>query len=173
MGASSYQSSKSEIEVLERKKRQTPKGKTPEEEMEEVVESLVAEGYSRDEAKAFVAKSYKEKEQVITPEILDEIGLAPEEIGSPIKAGILTGLAFAISAVVPIVPFIIENKYTALGISIVCTLVALFGVGVIKTIFSRKNWIRSGLEMTAIGASAAAITFLIGRLTDILLPGSL
>jgi len=33
-----------------------------------------------------------------------------------------------------------------------------------KTIFSRKNWMRSGLEMMLIGASAAAITYVIGTL---------
>jgi len=33
-----------------------------------------------------------------------------------------------------------------------------------KTIFSRKSWFRSGLEMMVIGASAAAITYMIGTL---------
>jgi VIT1/CCC1 family predicted Fe2+/Mn2+ transporter len=40
----------------------------------------------------------------------------------------------------------------------------LFGVGAMKTIFSRRNWVRSGLEMMSIGASAAAITYVIGTL---------
>jgi VIT1/CCC1 family predicted Fe2+/Mn2+ transporter len=37
-----------------------------------------------------------------------------------------------------------------------------------KTIFSRKNWVRSGLEMMVIGASAAAITYMIGTLFSLI-----
>jgi VIT1/CCC1 family predicted Fe2+/Mn2+ transporter len=48
--------------------------------------------------------------------------------------------------------------------SIVGTVATLFGVGAMKTIFSRRNWVRSGLEMMAIGASAAGITYIIGTL---------
>ncbi|MFB0504615.1 MAG: VIT1/CCC1 transporter family protein [Candidatus Bathyarchaeia archaeon] len=49
-------------------------------------------------------------------------------------------------------------------ISVVATVSTLFGVGAMKTMFSRKNWVRSGLEMMIIGASAAAITHMIGTL---------
>jgi len=43
-------------------------------------------------------------------------------------------------------------------------LASLFGVGAMKTIFSRKSWTRSGLEMMIIGASGATITYVIGAL---------
>jgi VIT1/CCC1 family predicted Fe2+/Mn2+ transporter len=42
-------------------------------------------------------------------------------------------------------------------------------VGALKTIFSRKSWIRSGLEMMVIGASAAAITYIIGTLFSLII----
>ena len=51
----------------------------------------------------------------------------------------------------------------AMIISVIATLAALFGVGAMKTIFSRKNWVRSGLEMMIIGACASAITYMIGK----------
>jgi len=55
----------------------------------------------------------------------------------------------------------------ALVVSVVATVDALFGVGAMKTIFPRKNWIRSGSEMMIIGASAAAITYMIGTLLHV------
>ena len=56
------------------------------------------------------------------------------------------------------------SSWDALMASIIGTVATLFGVGAMKTIFSRKNWVRSGLEMMVIGVSAAAITYMIGTL---------
>ncbi len=169
MGASSYQSAKSELEVMEREQdRRSMRGKTPEEEKEELIKFYQAEGFKRGEAEAIVARISRKKEFPVQTDILDELGLAPEELGNSVKAGILTSLAFALSALVPLLPFALPgiDPWNALVISIVVTLTTLFGVGAIKTIFSRKNWIRSGLEMMVIGASASLITFVIGYFAD-------
>ena len=167
MAAGAYQSSKSELEVLEREsQKEEIKGRTPEEEKEQLISFYETEGYTKDEAEAIVKRITDEKEFSINTDTLKEIGLAPEEIGSPIKAGILCGLSFGISAIVPILPFAFKTltAIDALKISIVATMASLFGIGAMKTIFSRKNWIRSGFEMMIIGASASAITYIIGAL---------
>lgn len=167
MAAGAYQSSKSELEVMEREsQREKIKGRTPEEEKEELVRFYQSEGYTSAEAESIVERIVKEKEFSIEMGTLEELGLAPEEIGNPIKAGVLCGLSFGISAIIPIFPFALKALSTmdAMKFSIIATLASLFGVGAMKTIFSRKNWIRSGFEMMVIGASAAAITYLIGTL---------
>jgi len=167
MAAGAYQSSKSELEVLEREsQKEEIKARTPEEEKEQLISFYKTEGYTKDEAEAIVKRITYEKEFSINTDTLKEIGLAPEEIGSPIKAGILCGLSFGISAIVPILPFAFKTltAIDALKISILATMASLFGIGAMKTIFSRKNWIRSGFEMMIIGASASAITYLIGTL---------
>ncbi|MFQ5821071.1 MAG: VIT1/CCC1 transporter family protein [Candidatus Heimdallarchaeota archaeon] len=168
MGVSSYQSTKSELEVLEREQeREVTKGKAPAEEREELIKFYQTEGFKKGEAEAIVARILSQQEQPMHADILDKLGLVPKEIGNPSKAGFLTGLSFAISALIPIIPFVLDiDPLICLGISVVITLAALFGVGAMKTIFSRKNWIRSGLEMMVIGASAAVITFVIGYLAD-------
>ena len=106
MAAGAYQSSKSELEVMEREsQRETVKGRTPEEEKEELVRFYQSEGYTSAEAEAIVERIAKEKEFSIEMGTLEELGLAPEEIGNPIKAGVLCGLSFGISAIIPIFPF--------------------------------------------------------------------
>jgi VIT1/CCC1 family predicted Fe2+/Mn2+ transporter len=165
MAVGSYQSSKSELEVLERKSRskQAKKGKTPEEEKEELVKFYEAEGFKRTEAEAIVDRVVKESGLPLQTSDLEELGLAPKELGSPVKAGVLCGVFFGLGALVPILPFVLPlNIWEALIASVIGTVATLFGVGAMKTIFSRKNWIRSGLEMMLIGASAAAITYVIG-----------
>jgi predicted membrane protein (TIGR00267 family) len=172
MAVGSYQSSKSELEVLEREgnRKKVKKGKTPEEEREELIKFYEAEGFKRGEADAIVDRIAKEKEQPLQVEALEKLGLAPEELGKPIKAGVLCGVSFGLAAMVPILPFALPiDIWDAIIASVIGTVATLFGVGAMKTIFSRRNWVRSGLEMMAIGASAAAITYLIGTLFSMII----
>jgi VIT1/CCC1 family predicted Fe2+/Mn2+ transporter len=46
--------------------------------------------------------------------------------------------------------------------AVIASIASLFAVGASKAIFTRKSWIRSGLEMMAIGTLAAAATYVIG-----------
>jgi len=168
MAAGAYQSSKSELEVLEREsqRKKVKKGRTPEEEREELIKFYQEEGFKRGEAEAIVNRITIQKELPAQTSTLEELGLAPKELGNPVKAGILCGVSFGLAALVPILPFAFQalSCMDALIISIVATVATLFGVGAMKTIFSRKSWVRSGLEMMVIGASAAAITYLIGKM---------
>ncbi|MHA1946881.1 MAG: VIT1/CCC1 transporter family protein [Candidatus Hodarchaeales archaeon] len=168
MATGSYISSKSELEVFEREsqRRKAKKGKTIEEERRELIRFYLTEGFKKEEAEAMAARIIERKELPNSMDTLEELGLAPEEIGNPLKAGILTGISFALGALVPILPFAFEavSSVDALIASIVGTVLTLFGVGAMRTIFSRKNWFRSGLEMMAIGTSAAAVTYVIGTL---------
>jgi VIT1/CCC1 family predicted Fe2+/Mn2+ transporter/rubrerythrin len=172
MAVGSYQSSKSELEVLEREgqRKKVKKGKTPEEEREELIKFYESEGFKRGEADAIVDRVIKEKELPLQATTIEQLGLAPEELGNPVKAGVLCGVSFGLAALVPILPFALPiDIWDAMIASVIGTVATLFGVGAMKTIFSRKNWVRSGLEMMAIGASAAAITYLIGTLFSMII----
>jgi VIT1/CCC1 family predicted Fe2+/Mn2+ transporter/rubrerythrin len=167
MAVGSYQSSKSELEVLEREgqRKKAKKGKTLEEEREELIKFYEAEGFKRGEAEAIVDRVVKEKELPLQATAIEQLGLAPEELGKPAKAGVLCGVSFGLAALVPILPFVLPiGIWDAMIASVIGTVATLFGVGAMKTIFSRRNWVRSGLEMMGIGASAAAITYVIGTL---------
>jgi predicted membrane protein (TIGR00267 family) len=171
MAVGSYQSSKSELEVLEKEsqRKKVKKGTTAEEERDELIKFYEAEGFKKGEAEAIVDRIVKKKELPTQVGTLEELGLAPEELGSPVKAGVLCGISFGLAAMVPILPFAFPvSSWDALIASIIATMATLFGVGAMKTIFSRKNWVRSGLEMMVIGASAAAITYVIGTLFSLI-----
>ena len=167
MAVGSYQSAKSELEVLEResRRRRIGTGKTPEAERQELMNSFEAEGFKKEEAEAIVDRIIKEKELSLQATTIEQLGLAPEELGNPVKAGVLCGVSFGLAALVPILPFVLPiGIWEAVIASVIGTVATLFGVGAMKTIFSRRNWVQSGLEMMGIGASAAAITYVIGTL---------
>jgi VIT1/CCC1 family predicted Fe2+/Mn2+ transporter len=165
MGAGSYLSSKSEKEVTEKESERKgikKKRRTPEEEREELVKFYQARGFKRQEAEAIAGRVALELESKATYTIGEEVGLTSEESWPPIKAGILTGLSFAIVSSIPILPFAFMEVTPAVMTAVIASVATLFGVGASKAIFTRKNWIRSGLEMMAIGTLAAAATYAIG-----------
>ena len=167
MAAGSYESAKSELEVLEKESRrkQVKACKTVGGEREELVRFYESEGFERGEAEAIADRVIKENEPPLQTEHLESLGLAPKELGNPLKAGALTGLFFCLAALVPIFAFTFPlDVFDALMISVIASVITLFGVGVLKTIFSRRNWFWSGLETMAIGAAAAGITYVIGSL---------
>jgi VIT1/CCC1 family predicted Fe2+/Mn2+ transporter len=172
MAAGAYQSSKSELEVLERQSLSAKvEGRTPGEERKKLIEFYESEGYSKSEAEALFERVADLEDAPIKASTLEELGLSPEEVGDPVKAGVLCGVSFGLAAIVPLFPFVFRSLLAgeALIVSIIVTLASLFGVGAMKTIFSRKNWINSGLEMMIIGASASAVTYMIGILFSLIL----
>jgi len=166
MGAGAYLSSKSEKEVTEKESER--KGiksiGTPEEEREKLIKFYQAKGFKRREAEAItdrVASGIESREMYTVGE---EIGLTSEVGWPPVKAAILTGLSFAIASVVPILPFAFMEVTPAVITATIASIASLFGVGASKATFTRRSWIRSGLEMMSIGTLASVATYAIGLL---------
>jgi VIT1/CCC1 family predicted Fe2+/Mn2+ transporter len=166
MGAGAYLSSKSEQEVTEKEKERKGirKRRTPEEERAELVRFYQEQGFKKPQAEAIAGRVSARMERETEYTIGEEVGLTSEEAWPSWKAAVLTGLSFAIASVVPILPFAILAITPAAITAAVASVVALFGVGASKAIFTRKSWVTSGLEMMAIGTVAAAGTYAIGLL---------
>jgi len=164
MGAGAYLSSKSEKEVTEKEgeRKGIRKKRTPEEEKEELVRFYQVRGFKIQEAEAIASRVASGMEARSEYTIGEEVGLTSEESWPPIKAGILTGLSFAVVSIIPVLPFAFMEVTPAVITAVIASVATLFGVGASKAIFTRKSWIRSGLEMMAIGALAAAATYAIG-----------
>jgi VIT1/CCC1 family predicted Fe2+/Mn2+ transporter len=169
MGAGSYLSAKSEKEVTEKESdRKGIKRKgTPEEEKEKLIRFYQARGFKKREAEAVadrVAQQVASKESYTLGE---ELGLTSEESWPPTKAALFTGLSFAIVSLVPILPFAFMGVNPAVILAAIASITCLFIVGASKAIFSRKSWIRSGIEMMAIGALASVATYAIGLIIPV------
>jgi VIT1/CCC1 family predicted Fe2+/Mn2+ transporter len=164
MGAGAYLSSKSDKEVTEKEgeRKGIRKKGTPEEEREELVRFYLARGFKRQEAEAVASRVSTGMELTSEYTIGEEIGLTSEEAWPPIKAAAFTGLSFAIVSLIPILPFAFMGVNPAVITAAIASIACLFGVGASKAIFTRKSWLRSGVEMMAIGTLASLATYGIG-----------
>ena len=99
-----------------------------------------------------------------------ELGLTGEHAeGSPFQGAMIMGAAFGMGAVVPILPYLLLGIETAVYVSVAATSAVLFGIGVLKARWTRRGWLRSGLEILALGAVAGVAGYFFGNL----LPGLL
>jgi VIT1/CCC1 family predicted Fe2+/Mn2+ transporter len=169
MGAGAYLSAKSEKEVTEKEsdRKGIQRRGTPEEEKEKLVRFYQARGFKRQDAKAVADRVAQQVESRESYTIGDEVGLTSEESWPPTKAALFTGLSFAVVSLIPILPFVFMEVNPAVITAAIASIACLFIVGASKAIFSRKSWVRSGLEMMAIGALASAATYAIGLLIPV------
>jgi VIT1/CCC1 family predicted Fe2+/Mn2+ transporter len=163
MGAGAYLSAKSEKEVIEKESdRKGLRGNLPrDEEPQTLATYYEARGFTRRESEAIADRVASEMRTRAMYTLGEEVGLTSEESWPPIKAALSTGLSFAVASTIPVIPFAFMEVTHAVVTSIIASIACLFGVGASKAIFTRKNWIRSGIEMMAIGTLASAASFLV------------
>ena len=103
--------------------------------------------------------------------VREELGLDPQELGSPWGAAGSSFIAFTAGAILPLLPFLIGSGEQPALWSAALSALALFGVGGAVSIFTGSGVFRSGLRMLLIGLLAAAATFGIGRLLGVAVAG--
>jgi predicted membrane protein (TIGR00267 family) len=164
-----YQAHKAEMEVLIREGKKNRLNKnTINEERKQLLEFYYSEGYSEEEASLLI-NSLEVNRSSSIENAINKLGLSSREYGDSTRNGIISGISFGIAALIPILPFLVRSLglEKALMISICGTLISLFCIGAAKSIFSRKKWLRSGLEVMIFGAFASIVTFIIGNIVSI------
>ena len=139
----------------------------PDEEAKELALIYEARGLGWDEAKRLADSMIADPERGLDTLAREELGLNPEELGSPFGAAAFSFLSFAAGALIPLLPFLFGRGPSMLVISITLTGLSLFGVGSTLSLFTGRSALRGGVRMLLIGAAAGALTFAIGRLLGV------
>lgn len=134
----------------------------PEEEREELELIYQAKGVEPEEAKAVVDHIMSRPDVALDTLAREELGLNPGSLGSPWVAAGSSFLAFALGALLPVIPFFVGGGTAAVVTAAAVSLLALFAVGAVLSVFTARPAGRSGLRMALIGALVATATFLVG-----------
>ncbi len=135
----------------------------PEEETEELALIYQARGLPREDAMRLATQLTADPAQALDTLAREELGLNPEDLGSPWGAALFSFSAFAAGASIPLLPFLVASGPQSLVIAITLTALALFGVGATLSLFTGRNAWWSGTRMLGIGVAAGAVTYLIGK----------
>ncbi|TMH61140.1 MAG: hypothetical protein E6H55_10350 [Betaproteobacteria bacterium] len=136
----------------------------PDAEAQELALIYKAKGLSGAEAQRVAKQLVADPEHALDTLAREELGLNPDELGSPWGAAISSLLSFALGAAVPLLPFAFGAGARALPIAGLLTAIALFAVGATLSLFTGRAAVFSGTRMLLLGSLAAAVTFAVGRL---------
>lgn len=135
----------------------------PEEEAAELALIYAAKGIPKEEAVNLSKRLLEDPDRALDTLAREELGLNPDELGSPAMAAIASFAAFSAGAIIPLAPYVFSSSGQALAESIGLTCTALFGVGATLSLFTGRQALYGGLRMLGIGAMAGAATYFIGH----------
>ena len=141
----------------------------PEEEAEELALIYQARGLPRDDAVRLATQLTADPARALDTLAREELGLNPDDLGSPWGAALFSFAAFALGASIPLLPFLFASGVKSMVIAIALTAIALFGVGATLSLFTGRNAWWSGARMLGIGCAAGAVTYLIGKVLGVTL----
>lgn len=168
MAAGEWISMTAQREALEQElaREQDHLDRYPEDERSHIEDILVKAGLTAETA-AMVSSELSDKPR----ENLDfharvELGIDPEELGSPLLAAVASFIAFAVGALVPLVPWLLPLGAPILLTGLFSGL-ALFAAGAGLSRFTPRGALYSGTRQLLVGVVAAALTMTIGGLVGV------
>ncbi len=169
MAAGEYISMQSQRELFERQieLERAELEAMPGEEQKELAALYVAKGFPRAEAEQVAARMFEDPETALDALVREELGLDPDELGSPWGAAAGSFLAFCAGASVPVIPYLFGGGTVIFFASFGFSLVALFGVGAAVSLLTGRSLLFSGFRQLGIGAAAAAVTYVVGTVIGV------
>ncbi len=167
MGAGAYLGTRAETEVMrgELDEVRAEAAAKPYVMQQGLLEQLAEEGLDRERAYRVVKLLSSAPEALLTTATVKMFGLGGTVLaGNAAIDGALMGVAFAVGAVVPLLPYILFTApHEGLAAALAATALTLFAVGYLEgwLAHSRRRW-RSGLHFLLVAMGAAAIGYLIG-----------
>jgi VIT1/CCC1 family predicted Fe2+/Mn2+ transporter len=167
MAAGEYTSMRSQREMFEYQigLEKDELNEYPDEEAEELALIYEARGMPLERAREVSKELMRNPKHALDVLAREELGLNPEDLGSPLAAAIFSFVAFAAGAVIPLLPFILgATGKSALITAAACAGVALMSVGGALSLFSGRSAVYGALRMLLIGGGAGTVTYFIGAL---------
>jgi VIT1/CCC1 family predicted Fe2+/Mn2+ transporter len=145
------------LEALELKEK-------PHEEREELVLLYRAKGLDPAQAAQVADRIMADPDVALNTLAREELGLDPDELGSPWRAALASMLAFAAGAVLVVLPYLVTGGTAAFTAAVLVAAAGMSAVGAGTGLLNGRSPLRSGLRQLAVGGVAAAVTFAVGHL---------
>lgn len=149
----------------------------PEGEIQEMVDLYTQKGMSEEDARVVIERMAKYPDFFVNIMMVEELELqVPDPDDNPIWDGMVTFASFVAFGTVPLLGYVafssLQLTVEAL-FAVACALTActLFGLGMVKSQFTKMTWYRSGLEVLVLGSGTAMVAYFIGWFVETLLAG--
>jgi vacuolar iron transporter family protein len=169
MAAGEYVSMSSQREMYQRELSLEAQelADNPQEERDELILLYRAKGLSREQATGIADKIMEDHEVALDTLAREELGLDPDELGSPWSAAFSSLCAFAVGALVVVVPYLFAGGTLALVVAIGLSLLAMGAIGAGVGVLNGRSTLRSATRQIIVGSIAALVTFGVGYIAGV------
>lgn len=166
MAAGEYVSVKAQSELIEREleRERISLIERPQAETNELATIYARRGIDRAQALEMAEAVMADPDVALEVHAREELGVDPSETGNPIEAAVSSFVAFAIGAIIPLVPWFGAEGRGAMVASILLGLLAAAAVGFALATFTEKSKLRTIGRQVGLGAAACGLTWIIGSL---------
>ncbi|GGT16860.1 membrane protein [Nonomuraea spiralis] len=164
MAAGEYTSVASQTELMQAEiaVEKVELARNPEGERAELTALYRARGLDVETAEKVAAQISAQPELAWRVHVREELGVDPDDLPSPYVAALSSFTAFAVGAIIPVLPFVFGASGLLLA-AIVSILGLLVAGGIVARLTARPWW-AGALRQLILGSFAAAATFGIGSL---------
>jgi VIT1/CCC1 family predicted Fe2+/Mn2+ transporter len=135
----------------------------PEEEEAELAQLLRDKGIGDQQAEETARQIMQNPESALDTLVREELGLDPDDLGSPARVALSSFLTFAAGAAVPLLPLLfLSGRSAAIGAAALGAVV-LGAVGALIGFLSGTSPVRAAVRMILLAAMAAGVTVGVGR----------
>jgi VIT1/CCC1 family predicted Fe2+/Mn2+ transporter len=169
MAAGEYNSMKVQSELLERELEleRIELRRNPQHETRELTDLYRSRGMDPEVARETAEAMMVDPEIALEVHAREELGIDPGSLGSPIGAATSSFVAFAVGALVPLVPWFLGGGDAAILASLVLALVAAVVVGLVVARLTERPAPRMVGRQVLFTLVPAALTYAIGSLVGV------
>jgi vacuolar iron transporter family protein len=164
MGSSGYLAAKSEREVYEHEiaMERDEIALMPEVERDEMALIYQAKGMAPEAAERLATDVMADPKRMLAEQVREELKIGDPAM-SPLREGWVTGVATGFGAIIPVFPFFFWHGAVAVTVAFIFAMVSHFAVGALRSIFTGRGVVRSGLDMFVVGLGVAAVGYIVGE----------
>ncbi len=169
MAAGEWVSVRAQNELIERELdiERRSLAEDPEAEQRELAAIYRSRGIDEENAKNVAAAIMSNPEVALEVHAREELGVDPSRIGNPALVAVSSFCAFALGAIVPLVPWFFAEGASAAVASVILGTIGAALVGFMLARFTERSPIRTAMRQVMVAAVAAAATYLIGSVLGV------
>lgn len=166
MAAGEYVSIKAQAELVERELEieRISIAENPAAETAELAAIYVERGLDPEQADRVAAELMSDPEVALDVHAREELGVDPNQLGSPLGAATASFWAFVLGAFVPLVPWLVGSGTAAVWSSAILGVGAAASVGVLLARLTERSAWRTAFRQMLVAAGACLATYSIGSL---------
>ena len=141
--------------------------RSPDAERKELVAIYQRRGLTSEFAAELAELMMRDPKTALETHAREELGIAPTSLGSPVVAALSSFGAFALGAVLPLVPWLVSRGNGALVASIAVGAVAAICIGLVLGALTGRSMLKAATRQLVVAVLAAAVTYGIGRVVGV------